>query len=351
MKFRRTRKEAPDVFSFQWHITEECDQRCKHCYIYAADRNLVPDTMSWEDIVETLDRCQDFCEALDLTPAFQITGGDPLIHPDFWTLAELLHKRKLPFSILGNPNHLTPEICRRLKKLGCRRYQMSIDGTEKTHDALRRPGSYQQTLARIPMLRKAHIETAIMTTVSAANIDEVPDIMAAVVAAKADIYAFARYCPNLPGETNGIKPLRYRQLLKDCHRNAEFYRLNGSKTWFARKDHLWMLHDYEARLITLPEDQDKDIISDGCNCGVNHLTIRPNGDIWACRRVPESRVGNILEDDLALIWSENMDEYRQYERFEKCASCELMAWCRGCPAVAKSTGGSFYSPDPQCWKQ
>ena len=22
-------------FSFQWHITEECDQRCKHCYIYA----------------------------------------------------------------------------------------------------------------------------------------------------------------------------------------------------------------------------------------------------------------------------------------------------------------------------
>lgn len=20
-------------FSFQWHITDECDQRCKHCYI------------------------------------------------------------------------------------------------------------------------------------------------------------------------------------------------------------------------------------------------------------------------------------------------------------------------------
>lgn len=21
-------------FSFQWHITDECDQRCKHCYIF-----------------------------------------------------------------------------------------------------------------------------------------------------------------------------------------------------------------------------------------------------------------------------------------------------------------------------
>ena len=22
-------------FSFQWHITDECDQRCKHCYIFS----------------------------------------------------------------------------------------------------------------------------------------------------------------------------------------------------------------------------------------------------------------------------------------------------------------------------
>lgn len=24
-----------EYFAFQWHITEACDQRCKHCYIYA----------------------------------------------------------------------------------------------------------------------------------------------------------------------------------------------------------------------------------------------------------------------------------------------------------------------------
>ena len=22
-------------FAFQWHITDACDQRCKHCYIFA----------------------------------------------------------------------------------------------------------------------------------------------------------------------------------------------------------------------------------------------------------------------------------------------------------------------------
>ena len=32
-------------FSFQWHITDECDQRCKHCYIYSSgkhEKKLVP---------------------------------------------------------------------------------------------------------------------------------------------------------------------------------------------------------------------------------------------------------------------------------------------------------------------
>ena len=24
-------------FSFQWHITDECDQRCQHCYIFSKD--------------------------------------------------------------------------------------------------------------------------------------------------------------------------------------------------------------------------------------------------------------------------------------------------------------------------
>ena len=24
-------------FSFQWHITDECDQRCKHCYIFSGE--------------------------------------------------------------------------------------------------------------------------------------------------------------------------------------------------------------------------------------------------------------------------------------------------------------------------
>lgn len=76
----------------------------------------------------------------------------------------------------------------------------------------------------------------------------------------------------------------------------------------------------------------------------------PNGDVSACRRVAESKVGNISTDKLSDLWLGPMEAYRQYDKFSKCARCELLAWCRGCPAVAKGTNGSFYSEDPQCWK-
>ena len=87
----------------------------------------------------------------------------------------------------------------------------------------------------------------------------------------------------------------------------------------------------------------------GCNCGNAHITILPTGDIYACRRVGDSKVGNVFEDRIADVWVTSMEKYRDFDKFSKCSKCKLMPWCRGCPAVAKGTNGSFYSADPQCW--
>ena len=46
-----------------------------------------------------------------------------------------------------------------------------------------------------------------------------------------------------------------------------------------------------------------------------------------------------------------VEQYRDYDRFKKCSKCELLPWCRGCPAVASGTHGDFYDVDPQCWKE
>lgn len=49
-------------FAFQWHITDECDQRCKHFYIFSENNCKKLDAMTWEQMQETFYNCLDFCE-------------------------------------------------------------------------------------------------------------------------------------------------------------------------------------------------------------------------------------------------------------------------------------------------
>lgn len=338
-------------FAFQWHITDECDQRCKHCYIFSEDHCKKLDTMNWAQIQETFYNCLDFCEVYGRLPYFYITGGDPILHRDFWRLLTLIKEHEIPFTILGNPFHLTDAVCQKLKSYGCQKYQLSLDGMKDTHDWFRKPGSFDCTLEKIACIKKAGIRSVIMTTVSGTNIKEVPDIIDAVVSAGVDVFAFARYCPTSEEKDTGISPLEYRELLDTCYNKFQKYEAEGCHTYFNKKDHLWTLYEYEKGIFKIPEDAQDGMIYGGCNCGNCHMTILPTGDVYACRRVQGSKVGNVLNDRLADIWVCQMEAYRDYTKFEKCSKCELLAFCRGCPAVASGKDGNFYAADPQCWKE
>lgn len=340
--------DGMEYFAFQWHITEACDQRCKHCYIYALGSHAKFREMPLGDMITVIENCREFCRKAKRLPYMYITGGDPILHPQFWTLAKLLKTAEIPFAILGNPFHLTEEVCERLRGYGCRKYQLSLDGMQETHDRIRRQGSFDETLSVIPMLKNAGMDVAVMTTVSRWNYKEIPDLIDVVVENKADIFAFARYCPSMEDRDTCCSPQEYRELMEAAWQKFEQYK--DSDTTFNLKDHLWTLFQYEKGLFRPEKYPDDEYVYDGCNCGNCHLTILSDGAVYACRRM-ESKVGNALEDDLyELFTGPKMDAYREYEKFEKCAKCELLRFCRGCPAVACGYHGNMYAPDPQCWK-
>ncbi len=338
-----------EYFAVQWHITDTCDQRCKHCYIFSEDGNKKISEMSFENIKKVLKNIKDMCKEMNKLPYLYITGGDPILHPNFWELLDLVKKDDIPFTILGNPFHLNDEVCKKLKFYGCDKYQLSIDGLEKTHDWFRKPGSFKTTLEKIDCINKAGIKSVVMTTVSGTNIEEIPQIIDLVVEKKVRIFAFARYCPTSQEKDVHINPEEYKELLNICWK--KFMEYKDSYTKFNLKDHLWKLYLYENNLLNIPTNLKDNFIYDGCHCGRSHITILPNGDVFACRRM-ESKVGNAFEDELYNIWTnQKMDYYRQYDKFEKCSKCELKFFCRGCPAVTYGITGNVYAPDPQCWKE
>jgi len=335
-------------FAFQWHITDNCDQRCQHCYIFSNNNDIDITEMSFENIQHVFRNCIEMCEKLNRIPYFYITGGDPLLHKYFWKMLELMKSHDIDFGILGNPFHLDRNVCKRLKDSGCDKYQLSLDGLRDTHDFIRKSGSFDLTIEKIKCIRDAGIKCAIMTTVSNTNIEEIPCIIDLVVKNKVDIFTFSRYCPIGYDEDTHIPPNKYRSLLEACWKKFEVYQ--DSDTTFTLKDHLWTLFLYEKGLFTIPSELNYSTIYDGCNCGNCHLTILPSGDVYACRRF-ESLIGNAFVDDMYnLFLGEDMDKYREYGKFEKCSKCKLFRFCRGCPAVAYGYTNNMYAPDPQCWK-
>lgn len=336
-------------FGLQWHITDLCDQRCKHCYIYAGKDLCINNDLPLEKLAEILKDLNLTCKRMNRTPFISITGGDPLLYKNVWEFFELVKQCKIRFAILGNPFHLTDEIAVKLKDYGCINYQMSLDGLEETHDFIRRKGSFTATLDKISCLKKAGIATTIMTTVSKTNIDEIPDLVDIIVKCKVDNFAFARYCPNPDDLQNIVSAEQYHIFLEKMWKKYIYYK--NCDTRFVLKDHLWNLFLYEKGLFNIDNiENPNDLILDGCRCGISHMTVLSDGTVYACRRC-ESPVGKVPEESLYdIFFSEKMSQYRKYENFEECSKCKLKNFCRGCPSVAKCFTGNFYSKDPQCWR-
>ena len=101
-------------FGLQWHITDKCDQRCKQCYIYEGTDKECSSELNLSTLNEILENFIQCCNKLDAEPVIAITGGDPLLYSKIWEFLELFKEKKIKFSILGNPFHLSYELVKKL---------------------------------------------------------------------------------------------------------------------------------------------------------------------------------------------------------------------------------------------
>lgn len=341
--------DSKQRFSMQWHITDKCDQRCKHCYIYEGkDKNLSYE-LDLKTLNEILNNFIDSCKLMDKEPFLTITGGDPLLYAKIWEFLEIVKSKNVNFAILGNPFHLNYDVVKKLEDLGCVSYQMSLDGLKATHDSIRKPGSFDATLDSLKYFKNSKIRTAIMATVSKTNISELPDLVDIIVEHGVNNFAFARYCPNPSDFDLMVSPEEYRAFLDKMWK--KYVQYQDSNTRFALKDHLWKLYLYEKSLFKISHiENPEDLVLDGCHCGISHITVLADGTVYACRR-SQTPIGKVPDQSVYNIFnSKEMDEYRQYDKFEHCKNCEIKNFCRGCPSVAKCLSGDFYAKDPQCWK-
>lgn len=350
---------SQNYFILQWHVTANCEYGCQHCYMHDTPtyKNEITNELSIEDCLKVIDDFSNMLNAYNIPGRINFTGGDPLLKEGIFDLVNYAAKKGITVGFLGNPDKIDYKMAKRLKAAGIYRYQISLDGLEGTHDTLRgRKGAFRDALRALRILRNVGIPTVVMFTVSKANANELIEVIRLVAKERVSIFDFARLSPIGAGSDMSnqiLNPLEYKQLLLDVFEEYRRLKDSGYSTYFGRKDHLWKLLYSELGLFRFPKDFDSsDLIYSGCGIGINLLVLLANGTVVPCRRLPVP-IGNVQEKPLRdiFIYSNKLNEMRDINLLEKCGNCELLRFCRGCPAVPYGTHGRWTAPDPQCWKE
>ncbi len=159
--------EAPLFIA--WQLNSECNLHCLHCCEEAGA--VSPDRMSKDQMLEA---CRQFVEAE--VPYVALSGGEPLMCPQFWEVCEYLRANDVSVKVETNGEMIDPEVAGRLGRLNLRSVQISLDGaTAAAHEALRKNGDYDKVIVACKHLRSEGTNIEIVFVPTRLNIHEVAE--------------------------------------------------------------------------------------------------------------------------------------------------------------------------------
>ena len=132
-------------------LTYRCNNNCRHCWIRISPQaQEEKDELSFEEIKQlAADAGKMGCQK------WKISGGEPMLRPDFPEIFELLTAKAVSYSINTNGTLITPAIARLLRRKGDKMVAL-YGATSQVHDHVTQtPGSFETAMRGIAYLREA----------------------------------------------------------------------------------------------------------------------------------------------------------------------------------------------------
>ncbi len=346
---------AYSPFLVVWNVTRACNLNCMHCYENA--HAPAPDELTSKQAMRAVDRMAEAGVAY-----VAMSGGEPLMRPDFFEIAERIREKELAFSIATNGTLLTKEIAKELNDVKCLYIQISLDGAAaKTHNSFRGRNSFERTVKGIKNAVESGITTSIAMTVTKYNLKEVPRVI--VLAEKLGVSIFMHYnfIPTGRGKNIlnlDISPKERENLLGYLASQAGNRRISFLSTapQYARvcsASNCMAASMTHFDTFSQSDNGSTKFLADfigGCGTARLYCALEPNGDIEPCVFIP-IKCGNIRKDNLLDVWQNNevMKKLRDRKNFKgKCGICSYKNVCGGCRARAYGYSGDVQQSDPGC---
>lgn len=329
----------------QWHITSKCNQRCKHCY----QEHYSGIELTLAQIIDVIEQYKQLLISYAnnkkcnfIRGHINITGGEPFVREDFFEILTKLYENRKYFSygILTNGSLINNESAKLLKKLNVAHIQVSIDGNRKTHDELRGPNNFNQTLKALKILKKFNIRSMISFTAHKNNYKDFSIVAKYARKVKTSKLWTDRLVPIGNGknlEKDILSPIEAMEFFENIvqEKNKKFLnKFSGTEV-------------YANRSLQFLKSAEKPY---GCSAGDSLIVVLENGDIVPCRRMP-ILCGNVLNSSLSDVYFNHkiMKDLRNENIPETCKQCVYAEKCRGgSKCISYALYSDYKHADPSC---
>jgi radical SAM protein with 4Fe4S-binding SPASM domain len=341
-----------------WSVTRRCNLHCGHCYADSHDRDY-PGELSGREAARMLGDLASFG-----VPTVLFSGGEPLLRPDLFDLAELAGGLGMRTVLSTNGTRIDAAVAERVRDAGFSYVGISLDGIGPLNDKLRGSrGSFESALAGIRAARDAGLRTGIRFTINARNRAQLGEIFAL-----AELEGVQRLCVyHLAYAGRGAR-MRGHDLSPPQTRAAVEEIFDRTEDLGRRKVELEVLtvdNPVDGALLlervrrsdpARADEIERLLLWNGGNqSGVAIAAVDPLGLVHPDQFSWHVEAGDLRRQRFAEIWRDDNPALAPYRRRPRplagrCARCRFAPICNGgLPVRSESASGDPWTPDPSCY--
>lgn len=321
-----------------FELTPYCNFSCKMCYVFETQKNLP--LLTGEQWLEFGKQAADAG-----TMCIVLSGGEPLLHPDFKIIYKGLKKLGMILTINTNGSLINEDIADFLASDVPRRVNLSFYGpNEDIYEKLcGNPSGFNKAIRAIKLMKERNIPVKINIVPNKINypyLDEMLDICKKHdLTVEMTTYLFEPIRKSEAGQQ--LYRLSPQQMAK-ANLKWDHYRYNRDEM-IARAIMCHQgLETFDASL------QTQETTSLRCRAGSSSFWLCWNGKMNPCVNMlhPEA---DVKELGFAKAWEIVKEEGNKIKVPAKCNTCSLRMFCHNCAAIGYHQNGTFENiPEIMC---
>lgn len=343
-----------------WNSTRTCNLKCRHCYM-SSDAKKYQNELTTAEAKQFIDDLADFN-----VPVLLFSGGEPLIRPDFFELADYAAKKGVRPTLSTNGTLITPEVARKIKDIGVGYVGISLDGLREVNDKFRgKAGAFEAAMNGIKNCVAVDQRVGLRFTINHHNIQELENIFDFIEEENINRVCFYHLVYSGRGNQmmdEDVTAEESRRAMDIIIRRTRDFEERGLKKEILTVDnHCDGVYMY---LKALQEGKDelaqqikKYIAMNGGNrSGMAFAEVDPLGYVHPDQFTQHHTFGNVRERKFGDIWQDTANPIMAGLKDRKpllkgrCSKCKFLDNCNGnFRTRAEARTGDFWESDPSCY--